>query len=79
MIFRRLEAGQSVAPEPVSARGATVYDGTSAFHYPTADSWLLDEKGALHVFDSDGRALALYLVGTWLRVEAGAYTQTLPS
>ena len=74
MIFRRLVDGRAVeSGQPVSVRGVTIFDGSTATHYPTADSWLLDEKGALHISDADGKAIALFLVGTWLRVEAGAY------
>jgi hypothetical protein len=55
-------------------RGVTVFTGATAEHYPTAETWRLDDKLMLHVYDPGGRQIATFLVGTWERVEAGPYS-----
>ena len=60
----------------VIGRGVSVFTGETAEHYPAADYWTYDDKGALDIFDPYGRCLATFLVGTWLRVEAGPYNPT---
>lgn len=56
---------------PRQARGVTVFDGTEAHEYATADEWWIDDKGALHIVTPDNRHVATYVVATWLRVVAG--------
>lgn len=58
-------------PKRTSAVGVTVYTGFSAEHYPVAESWGFDIEGRLYVRDAAGRPLAMFLKGTWLRIEVG--------
>lgn len=62
LLFRQL------LPEP---RGVTVFTGETAEEYPPADEWIVDDKGALHLYAPDGRGVATYVLATWLRVVAG--------
>lgn len=52
--------------------GVVVHTGDTFEHYPSADHWNYDAKGALDIFDVEGLCLATFLVGTWLRVELGS-------
>jgi hypothetical protein len=61
VIFKR-------AREP---RGVTVFNEQTAEEYPTADNWIVDDKGTLHLFAPDGRGIATYVVATWFRVVVG--------
>lgn len=72
-LFSRPESAPPPPPAPKPPRGVTVFTGDTAEHYPSADYWLYDDKAALDIFDAEGQCVATFLVGTWLRVEAGAY------
>lgn len=54
-----------------TARGVTVFTDKTAEEYPTADTWTIDDKGALNLVDVSGRPVATYVVAMWFRVVAG--------